>query len=876
MQRSFVHLFFLSGLGLLGSFWTLQCHLPVVSDDYYFVSCPRSTETPAWQNPLHLKRHMRTFSGDFVFRDYQYQDQLHQTPSEPLGACSKWVVVPLPTTGSVSVDVAIQMVPKIRPGNDWCTVLVATNDMSLSTIDKRGGDISVHVASLQQLRRQGGATEKFANALLRSASLSNNDESIYRNTGYLYAIQHGASHILDLDYGPDMEANWKSLDETMFGFDNDLLVDVPLIGGIRVLNSHSHVFNETTLGSSWPRGYPKAHEHTKKRSKIALSKTLDKSRIGIAHQISGLAPDLDAHGSLMMTTTDLRRTKTRDVTVARSNPLLAPLRTWVPYNAKSTLHTRATLWATLLPTSVPSRISDIWRSYMTQTILWDLDLYTLVVPPSHELVSEPPRMEEGSMVETHHFELDRVFYTHAPDLLRVLEQFTTETKDASLSIPQRMEALWVRMYEEGFLEAADIAAMQLWMQALLEHNQYQLPNQEIQKRPYFHNVVLMGQFNFATHIRTITAKELTAETVVALADTSYSVRVTRDKPDNHVRLVVEEDTTDMVAFWVQKWKEIFSNVVVRGPFTQHQLRSLNSVHQIEAYGMDGSRWNHTLHDNGFYSPIANLISTLEAYKSMPGIDGVMYIHDDMLLDVHDMIKTPVENSSSKFPSSKIIASAQATRGSFLDPRAIADNESIARRSYNIHVDGTFSKPNGQRFFDQKSLMESMEPWLWNQKYCIPRLAELARDPRAAPFRESNNGSILVPPWEPSDFLFVPTKFAEDFIEIASLFLEHRVFLECAVPTIVDMIRKRQVVAHDVVETRNLCTSWDDQVRGTDAMISECLDNDHDNDNENSLAGKTQQTYGMFHPYKLSHGMAPWDAMFDRVAYANTRISEAPA
>ena len=59
-------------------------------------------------------------------------------------------------------------------------------------------------------------------------------------------------------------------------------------------------------------------------------------------------------------------------------------------------------------------------------------------------------------------------------------------------------------------------------------------------------------------------------------------------------------------------------------------------------------------------------------------------------------------------------------------------------------------------------MESLEYWPWNPDHCIPRLAELALDPRSKQF-QGEEGAILIPPWEPSDFLFVPTQFANPFI-----------------------------------------------------------------------------------------------------------------
>ena len=55
-------------------------------------------------------------------------------------------------------------------------------------------------------------------------------------------------------------------------------------------------------------------------------------------------------------------------------PLVLPRDTFAPANAQATLHTRAGLWATLLPRTVHGRVSDIWRSYIAQRLFWDVGL----------------------------------------------------------------------------------------------------------------------------------------------------------------------------------------------------------------------------------------------------------------------------------------------------------------------------------------------------------------------------------------------------------------------------------------------------------------------------------------------------------------------
>ena len=45
--------------------------------------------------------------------------------------------------------------------------------------------------------------------------------------------------------------------------------------------------------------------------------------------------------------------------------------TMMPYNAQATLHSSDAIWGLLLPCTVHGRVTDIWRAYFTQRLLWD-------------------------------------------------------------------------------------------------------------------------------------------------------------------------------------------------------------------------------------------------------------------------------------------------------------------------------------------------------------------------------------------------------------------------------------------------------------------------------------------------------------------------
>jgi hypothetical protein len=129
--------------------------------------------------------------------------------------------------------------------------------------------------------------------------------------------------------------------------------------------------------------------------------------------------------------------------------------------------------------------------------------------------------------------------------------------------------------------------------------------------------------------------------------------------------------------------------------------------------------------------------------------------------------------------------------------------------------------------------------------CAPGQRRFAMDPRSEKYREPD-GSILVPSYTQADFMYVPTKLADDFAGIAKLLLEHKIYLECNFGIIVDQLQQRSNATVRVVP---LCTSWDGK-RGKLPMLQKCIH------------GKPKKHYGVYHPYKMGGDVVSFDAGFD--------------
>lgn len=203
-----------------------------------------------------------------------------------------------------------------------------------------------------------------------------------KNIGYLYAIQHGALNVFDFD--DDNVLNLQC------GKPVSPYLSLPKEGELRLRffvhstgSAAPPLFNplplmNPSIADPWPRGFPL--ELIKDSSSQMLDRdifygTINNSAVGVIQYTANHDPDVDAV---------YRLTRPIPLFFRNSNDapsLLVPEGSYTPYNAQATLHTYDAFWGLLLPMSVPGRVSDIWRSYLTQKIMKELGLFLVYAPP---------------------------------------------------------------------------------------------------------------------------------------------------------------------------------------------------------------------------------------------------------------------------------------------------------------------------------------------------------------------------------------------------------------------------------------------------------------------------------------------------------------
>ncbi|KAK4412953.1 putative glycosyltransferase STELLO2 [Sesamum alatum] len=245
------------------------------------------------------------------------------------------------------------------------------------------------------------------------------DSFVRKTVGYLFAIQHGAQKIFDVDDRGDV-------------IDNDIgkHFDVELIGeGARqeVILQYSHENpNRTVVNpyihfgqrSVWPRGLP-------------LEKVGDIGHEEFYTEVFGGKQFDD-----------------------RAPKVALPQGTMVPVNSFNTIFHSSAFWGLMLPVSVSSMASDVLRGYWAQRLLWEVGGYVVVYPPT---------VHRYDRVEAYPFSEEKDLHVNVGRLINFLVGWRSNKHRLFEKI---LELSYV-MAEEGFWTEKDVQFTAAWLQDLL-------------------------------------------------------------------------------------------------------------------------------------------------------------------------------------------------------------------------------------------------------------------------------------------------------------------------------------------------------------------------------------------------------------------------
>lgn len=250
-----------------------------------------------------------------------------------------------------------------------------------------------------------------------------------KNLGYLWAIKHDAECILETDDD--------NIPYDTFGTDIAERRSLAFLGGAKWVNVYRHFTSENI----WPRGIP--------LDEVSSCGEVDDNRIEAAFPVqqflADLDPDVDAVYRLVIN---------REVTFAQRAGLGIRAGSWVPLNSQNTLFFPSAFSLLYLPCHVSFRMTDIWRSFVLQRILWLFGEQVAFMPATVKQV----RNEHNLMRD---FEDEVVGYLHNKKIIDCLETAAQSTDPGRGRLVAARE-LWSALVDMQIIPSREMEIFDAW------------------------------------------------------------------------------------------------------------------------------------------------------------------------------------------------------------------------------------------------------------------------------------------------------------------------------------------------------------------------------------------------------------------------------
>jgi len=250
-----------------------------------------------------------------------------------------------------------------------------------------------------------------------------------KNLGYLYAMSQGARDIVDTDDdNRPMPAFPSAFSETTTGAQ---------VGGADWVN----VYRYFSPANVWPRGLPLDRVREQGRKGASGPATCP-----IQQYLADLDPDVDAIYRLLEPAPLRFR--------ADAEPVILDAGTFCPFNSQNTVIFPDAFELTYLPCFVSFRMTDIWRSFVAQRVLWEQGHRLAFLRPT--VYQE--RNEHDLMKD---FEDEVVGYLHNKRIGEALRA----TPLAGLLRVNAVARCYGTLRELGLVKDAELEVLRLWNEA---------------------------------------------------------------------------------------------------------------------------------------------------------------------------------------------------------------------------------------------------------------------------------------------------------------------------------------------------------------------------------------------------------------------------
>ncbi|CAN0100995.1 unnamed protein product [Ectocarpus fasciculatus] len=363
--------------------------------------------------------------------------------------CERWAVL-------TSIFEPTDTVRQLGAAEDWCVVVVGDQN----------GPADYNVEGVTYLTPADQEQLPY-----RIVSLLPWNHFGRKNIGYLYAVHHGATVIYDVDDDNALIFPEAGVPHTLSPFTPASTTSFAVGPEAFVHNPYGCFGGPANV---WPRGFPldSINDPDSNRcDEVAVEVEVVESsphdegwRLGVVQALANHDPDVDAVYRLTYPPGGLPFDfEVPEPVPEGMSPLkIVPPAAFTPYNAQATLHFPPAFWGMLLPVTVHGRVSDIWRSYFTQTLLPSTGAVTAFAPAWVEQIRNPHNYLADFQAELPLYEQSGALVT----FLDAHRRQSAAASEAGVGLPERIDALMVEMYEYGVLEEADVQLSQAWLEDL--------------------------------------------------------------------------------------------------------------------------------------------------------------------------------------------------------------------------------------------------------------------------------------------------------------------------------------------------------------------------------------------------------------------------
>jgi hypothetical protein len=249
-----------------------------------------------------------------------------------------------------------------------------------------------------------------------------------KNIGYLYALQHQPDVIFETDDDNiPMDEFWHLPGSSKFVVTSEKST---------WYNVYQH-FHDSLV---WPRGYPL--ELLKMKGQVSVLPVTGQ-RSGIFQGLADRNPDVDAI---------YRLTCTLPLSFLKKEPVSLDRHVWCPFNSQNTIFFPEAFPLLYLPGTCSFRMTDIWRSFIAQRCLWEINSNVTFLPAS--VFQE--RNEHDLLMD---LEQEMPGYLHNDKIRNLLEDCKLEQGKTLKNLKTCYELL----VDSGYFKKIELEILEQWI-----------------------------------------------------------------------------------------------------------------------------------------------------------------------------------------------------------------------------------------------------------------------------------------------------------------------------------------------------------------------------------------------------------------------------